>query len=166
MINIDLRKESPQDNVNRILAVESLVKYYPLSVIEKVDKRCLQYWSEVDENNKDIPMKQIDMGFILFGLPTPELRYLMKKLEDYVLANQIVPQENDPISTDSIPEVKKLSNRERLELEFKEKQMEAIKNRTLIDNTNKGEQLKDQPKEVGTEIAEAKVIQTSQNLNL
>lgn len=115
MINIDLRRESPQDNVNRILALESLVKYYPLSVVEEIDKRCVQEWIEEVEG-QDVTMKQIDMGFIVFGLPTPELKHLMHKVEQrmrIILEEQkakLTPEQLKSIergdTIDLIPEVK------------------------------------------------------------
>lgn len=158
-INIDLRKESPQDNVNRILALESIVKYYPLEVVEEVEPRAILSWDEVGDDGVDIPMKQIDMGFILFGLPTPELRHLMVKLNKKVLKEDIVPQENDPNSV-TIPEVK-LTNRERIQKEFEERQKEAIKNRTLV---GYDDDKKDQPEEVGTEVVEDKVVNLNTNI--
>lgn len=158
-INIDLRKESPQDNVNRILALESIVKYYPIEVVEEVEPRAILSWDEVGEDGVDVPMKQIDMGFILFGLPTPELRHLMVKLNKKVLKEEIVPQDNNPLEN-SIPEVK-LSNREKIQRDFEERQREAIKNRTLVGYDNEG-----QTEEIGTEIVEAKVIDLNPDLTL
>lgn len=93
MVNIDLRKEPPIDNVNRILAVESLVKYYPIDVVQEVEPRVIHSWIELDENNQEKEIKQIDLAFCLFGFPTAELRYLMEKLEKKVLKENIVPQE-------------------------------------------------------------------------
>lgn len=94
MINVDLRKESPQNNVNRILAIESLVKYYAIDLVEEIDPRVVHSWIEINpEDDQEIEVKQINLAYVLFGMPTPELRYLMEKLNKKVLKEDIVPIE-------------------------------------------------------------------------
>lgn len=141
MINIDLRRESPQNNVNRILALESLIKYYPLSVIEEIDKRVVLEWVEEDSNGVDVPMKQIDMAFVLFGLPTPELKHLMEKIEKRMrtileeqkknLTLEKLEKLNNPqieALQSSIPEVK-LSLEEEIVIKRKEREIANAKYR-------------------------------------
>lgn len=153
MINIDLRKESPQDNVNRILALESLIKYYPVSVVEEVDPRCIQEWIE-EINGEDVTLKQIDLAFIIFGLPTPELRYLMEKMEKKMKSileeqkKKLSPEQleafNRGETIDLTPEVKPdintpepqlpkpMTREERQEENRKYREQEAIKARQRV----------------------------------
>lgn len=118
MININLRRESPQDNVNRILALESLIKYYPLSVVEEIDKRCIQEWIEEHEG-QDVTFKQIDMAFIIFGLPTPELKHLMKKVEERM--QTILKEQKDKLTPE---ELEILERGGKVDLTPKEEQIE------------------------------------------
>lgn len=144
MINIDLRRESPHDNVNRILALESLVKYYPLSVVEEIDPRCVQEWIEEIEG-KDVTLKQIDLAFIIFGLPTPELRHLMGKIEKRM--RTILEEQKKSLNPEeplrgSIPEGNlseqnvrgPMTREEREEENRKYRQEEAIKARQRVED--------------------------------
>lgn len=126
MINVDLRRESPQDNVNRILAIESLVKYYPINVVEEVDPRVIHSWTELNDKDEEVLVKQIDLAYVLFGLPTVEFRHLMQKLEKKVLKDEIPPIEQTKEET--------LTNREKLQKLAQERvHKEAITNGTIIE---------------------------------
>jgi hypothetical protein len=102
MINIDLRKENPVDVVNRTLAIESLVKYYPIDIVEEIDPRVVHGWTELDENDQDVPVKQINLAYCLFGLPTIEFHHLMEKLAKKVLKEEILPTDGTVIDDEAL----------------------------------------------------------------
>lgn len=107
MINLNLRRENPQDNVNRILAIESIIKYYPIDIVEELEPRAILAWTEIEED-QEVPMKQIDIAFLMFGLPTPELRHLMTKLIERVKKDEIPPRpEETGIEVDTLSDDEK-----------------------------------------------------------
>lgn len=125
MININLRREEPMANVNRILAIESLVKYYPIDIVEEVDSRVIHSWIELNDKEEEIEVKQINLAYVLFGLPTAELHHLMVKLEKKVLKEDVLPVPEESVLSDIMKEDRYagLTNRQKLQKEWEEKQL-------------------------------------------
>lgn len=122
-MTIDLRKEQPVDNVNRILAIESLVKYYDISIVEKIDPRVIHSWTELDDKDQESEVKQIDLAYVLFGMPTAELRHLMNRLSQHVFQEKILPVDN--LNPEAEPEIP-MTNREKLRKEAEERMKQSL----------------------------------------
>jgi hypothetical protein len=121
-MTIDLRKEEPMNNVNRILAIESLVKYYDINIVEQIDPRVIHSWTELDDKDQETEVKQIDLAYVLFGLPTVELRHLMTKLSQHAFENKILPVDN--LNPEAEPEIP-MTNREKLRKEAEERMKQS-----------------------------------------